>query len=233
MKDRGFSLFELLVVLILLSLSLALVAPSLSRFSRTVDLEGAAQKVSGILRNSRSEAVNKGKVYQVVFNSQSREVRVHSMEPSEEKDERKEGPVPEKTYLLPEGIQMKGDPTTSSPSASELSPIELFSGSLRLVRTSGEYTKAVNYARVKMEEVTVKPTMNEGIEEGEFDGASRWQVDVKRVDILPARIEKDFQPPEELFQVKIHVLWKSGTKERSTVLETYRTIKLEEEEKKS
>ena len=111
--------------------------------------------------------------------------------------------------------------------------LELFSGSLRLLRTSGEYTKAVNYARVKMEEVTVKPTMNEGIEEGEFDGVYRWQVDVKRMDILPARIETDFKPPVELFQVKLIVLWKSGTKERSTVLETYRTIKLEEEEKKS
>jgi general secretion pathway protein I len=111
--------------------------------------------------------------------------------------------------------------------------LELFSGSLRLLRTSGEYTKAVNYARVKMEEITVKPTVNEGIEEGEFDGAYRWQVDVKRVDILPARIETDFRPPVELFQVKLIVLWKSGTKERSTVLETYRTIKLEEEEKKS
>ena len=111
--------------------------------------------------------------------------------------------------------------------------IELFSGSLRLVRTSGEYTKAVNYARVKMEEITVKPTINEGIEEGEFDTAYRWQVDVKRVDILPPRIETDFKPPVELFQVKVHVFWKSGTKERSTVLETYRTIKLEEEEKKS
>jgi len=111
--------------------------------------------------------------------------------------------------------------------------IELFAGSLRLVRTSGEYTKAVNYARVKMEEITVKPTINEGIEEGEFDGTYRWQVDVKRVDVLPPRIETDFKPPVELFQVKVNVLWKSGTKERSTVLETYRTIKLEEEEKKS
>jgi general secretion pathway protein I len=111
--------------------------------------------------------------------------------------------------------------------------IELLSGSLRLVRTSGEYTKAVNYARVKMEEITVKPTMNEGIEEGEFDRAYRWQVDVKKVDILPARIETDFKPPVQLFQVKVNVLWKSGTQERSTVLETYRTIRLEEEEKES
>jgi general secretion pathway protein I len=111
--------------------------------------------------------------------------------------------------------------------------IELFSGSLRLVRASGEYTKALNYARAKMEEITVKPTINEGTEEGEFGGAYRWQVDVKKVDILPPRIETDFKPPVELFQVKLIVLWKSGTKERSTVLETYRTIKLEEEEQKS
>jgi len=81
------------------------------------------------------------------------------------------------------------------------------------------------------EEITVKPTMVEGSEHGDFDGTYHWQVDVKRMDLLPARIETDFKPPVELFQVKVHVLWKSGTKERSTVLETYRTIKLEEEEK--
>jgi len=34
--------------------------------------------------------------------------------------------------------------------------IELFSGGLRLGMTSEEYTKAVNYARVKMEEVLSK-----------------------------------------------------------------------------
>lgn len=111
--------------------------------------------------------------------------------------------------------------------------IELFSGGLRLVRASGEYTQAVNYGRVKMEEMTVKPTLNEGTEEGEFDGTYRWQVDVKRMDLLPAKIGTDFKPPVELYQVKIHVLWKSGLRERSTELETYRTIRLEEEEQKS
>jgi len=126
MKDKGFSLIELLVVLILLSLSLALVAPSLSQFLRTVELKGAAQKISAILRNSRSEAVNKGKVYQVVFNPQSREVSVHSIEPSEESDETRGSPVPERTYLLPEGIQIKGEPTTSSSPSSELLPIEFY-----------------------------------------------------------------------------------------------------------
>ncbi len=111
--------------------------------------------------------------------------------------------------------------------------IELFSGSLRLARFSGEYTKAANYARIKMEEIKMRPTLNEGREEGEFDGIYRWQVDAKRMDLLPARIETDFKPPFELYQVKIHVFWKSGKGERSTALETYRTIRLEEQEQKS
>lgn len=126
MRNKGFSLLELMVVLILLSLSIALVTPSLSRFSRTVELKGAAKKVSTILRYCRSEAVNKGQVYQVLFDSNSREVKVQTMESMEEKEEKKEEKVPPKTYLLPEGIQIKGDPLTSSPYASDLPMIEFY-----------------------------------------------------------------------------------------------------------
>jgi general secretion pathway protein I len=111
--------------------------------------------------------------------------------------------------------------------------IELFSGGLRLARTSAEYTKAINYARIKMEEMAVKQTIEEGTQEGEFDHTFRWQVETKKVDVLPIEKGIDFKPPTELFQVKVNVLWKSGSKERSTRLETYRTIKLEDEEKKS
>ncbi len=111
--------------------------------------------------------------------------------------------------------------------------IELFSGGLRSGRTSIEYTKAVNYARMKMEEIAVKQTMEEGSEEGEFDDTFRWQVETKRVDILPEKYKTDFKPPAELFQVKINILWKSGLKEKSTRIESYKTIRLEDVEKKS
>jgi general secretion pathway protein I len=111
--------------------------------------------------------------------------------------------------------------------------IELFSGGLRLARTSTEYTKAINYARMKMEEITVKQTIGEGSEEGEFDSTYRWQVETKRVDIIPVEKGIDFNPPVELFQVKINVLWKSGLKERSTGIESYKMIRSEDEEKKS
>jgi general secretion pathway protein I len=107
--------------------------------------------------------------------------------------------------------------------------IELFSGGLRLARTSMEYTKAVHYARTKMEEIGVKQTMEEGNEEGEFEDAFHWQVETKRVDLVPGEHGPDFKPPAELFQVKVIVLWKSGSKERSTGIESYKVIKSEYE----
>jgi len=111
--------------------------------------------------------------------------------------------------------------------------IELFSGGLRLARASMEYTKAVNYARTKMEEITMKPTVQEGTEEGESDDkAFRWQVGVKKVDLLSIDKSMDYKPPVELFQVKIDVFWKSGSKERSASLESLKAIKPQEDEKR-
>jgi len=111
--------------------------------------------------------------------------------------------------------------------------LELFSGGLRLGRASEEYTKAVNYARMKMEEMAVKPEVAEGVEEGSFDDTFRWQVEVKKVDLLPVEDKPDFKLPAHFFQVQINVIWKSGSKERSTRIESYRTIKPTDEEKKS
>jgi hypothetical protein len=111
--------------------------------------------------------------------------------------------------------------------------IELFSGGLRLARASMEYTKAVNFARAKLEEITVKPTVGEGTGEGESDDkAFRWQVVVKKVDLLSIDKSVDYKPPIELFQVKVDVFWRSGSKERSTSLESLKAIKPEEGEKK-
>ena len=111
--------------------------------------------------------------------------------------------------------------------------IELFSGGLRLARASMEYTKAVNYARTKMEEIAVKSAVQEGTGEGESDDKSfRWQVVMKKVDLLSIDKSMDYKPPIELYQVKIDVFWISGSKERSTSLESLKAIKPEEGEKK-
>lgn len=106
--------------------------------------------------------------------------------------------------------------------------IELFSGGLRLGRTSEEYTRAIGYARVKMEEIISKRNIQEGTDMGDFDKTFRWQVDVKKIDLLPVAKNldlKDVKPPVDLFLVRVDVLWTSGLKERSASLETYKTSK--------
>ena len=108
--------------------------------------------------------------------------------------------------------------------------IELFSGGLRLGRASEEYTKAVGLARMKMEEIALKEHVEEGNEVGEFDKDFRWQVGVKKVDLLPAEKITDYQPHVQLYQIKLNILWKSGSKERSAGIETYKTVQVEERE---
>ena len=111
--------------------------------------------------------------------------------------------------------------------------IELFAGGLRLARVSEEYTTAVNYGRIKMEEIAVSPKMEEGSEEGKFDETFHWQVGVKKVDVLPIEKRPEFKVPVELFQIQVKVIWKSGSRERSASVETYKTIRVEEDEKES
>ena len=111
--------------------------------------------------------------------------------------------------------------------------IELFSGGLRLRKTSEDYTKAIGYGRMKMEEIISQGNIEEGNNEGDFDKTFRWQVDIKKVDLLPPDKNPDLKLPVNLFQVKVNILWKSGSKERSASLETYKTSKSVESEQKS
>lgn len=126
MRNKGFSFIELMVVLVILSLSISLVTPSLSRFLRTVELKGAAKKVSGILRHGRSEAVNKGLVYQIFFNADLREIGVQSRESTKVKEEVKREELPKKVYSLPEGIQIRKVEVASPQYAADLPTIEFY-----------------------------------------------------------------------------------------------------------
>jgi general secretion pathway protein I len=111
--------------------------------------------------------------------------------------------------------------------------IELFSGGLRLGKTSEDYTKAVGYGRMKMEEIISQQNIEEGSDEGDFDKTFHWQVDIKKIDLLPADKPTDLKLPIDLFQVKVNILWKSGSKERSTILETYKTGKSGDSDQKT
>jgi general secretion pathway protein I len=103
--------------------------------------------------------------------------------------------------------------------------IELFSGGLRLGRISQEYTKAMNFASLKMEEIVTEGTIEPGEGEGEFNPIFRWRTGIEKVDILPYDKGTEFKPPVDLYRIRVNVLWKSGAKERSASLESYRVAK--------
>ena len=103
--------------------------------------------------------------------------------------------------------------------------MELFSGGLRLGRVSEEYTKAMNYASVKMEEIANQKTIEEGEDEGEFDKTYRWKIGIEKTDILPGDRGTEFKPPADFYHIRISVFWKSGSKDKSASLESYKTVK--------
>jgi len=127
---KGFTLIELLVVLTVLALGLVLAYPSFGRMSQTVELKAAAKKVSSILRYYRSEAVQKGRVFQVVFDVDTREIRVQAVEAEENKVEgeksEEKAPRGKERYLLPEGILLKEMKFPASQYPSDYPVIEFY-----------------------------------------------------------------------------------------------------------
>ena len=129
MNDKGFSLIEVIVVLLIIGLTIALVTPSLYRFSSTVELKASAKKISAILRYYRSEAINQGKVYQIFFDSDLNEVRVQPAASTEEKgeSEKKGENDAQKTYALPKGVHIKEVKVELTQYPSDLPTIEFYS----------------------------------------------------------------------------------------------------------
>lgn len=125
--QRGFSLIELVIVLALVGLSISLVTPSFSRFYDAVEIKAAAKKIAGVLRYTRAEAVQKGVVYQVLLDTEGRELRVEAVETAQNKDlERFEEKVVKRKVPLPEGIQVKDVQIASGQESSPLPAVEFY-----------------------------------------------------------------------------------------------------------
>ena len=108
MKRKGFSILELLLVLFIFSLSMALAAPSLSKFYKTAQLKTTTQRISAILRHSRSEAIHRGEIYQVLFDSYLKEVKIRSLRLSEaETEERKDQKRSIQTFSVPKWMDFR------------------------------------------------------------------------------------------------------------------------------
>ena len=67
---RGFTLLELVVVMLILTVMLAMVAPSLSGFGRGRQAEQAAANILALARWAREQAISDGRVYRLNFSPQ-------------------------------------------------------------------------------------------------------------------------------------------------------------------
>lgn len=98
---KGFSLIELAVVLVIISLLTALATPTFTRTLRRLEVRGASKRISAILRFCRSESVNRSKIYLVGIDANSNLLLIQSAEKEEEK------PITERSYPLPEEVRVE------------------------------------------------------------------------------------------------------------------------------
>lgn len=114
MKRRdtgGFTLLELIIVLIIIGIASALVVPRLVGGMGSLDVKAASGKVAASLRYARSQAVSQKVQYTAVFDLEHNRLTIMSShEGTDEKEERdarrEEEPagMQEKTYHLPERV---------------------------------------------------------------------------------------------------------------------------------
>lgn len=96
-RNGGFSLLELILVLLVVSLVMAIAYPSMSRGRTAFHLRAVARDVINALRVAREAAVTEQKSMQVVIDSRAQEVTVS--------DDVGEGA---RTYRLPDDIKVSG-----------------------------------------------------------------------------------------------------------------------------
>jgi len=101
MGSKGFTLLELVIVLIIISLLAMLVTPNLTRTMGHMEAKGAAKRIAAILRYCRSDAINKSRINLVNFDTASNLVSVYSV------DEEDAEPKAQRFYPLPGGVKME------------------------------------------------------------------------------------------------------------------------------
>ena len=115
MKSRdhnGFTLLELLVVLVLISILSALVAPRVGNSIRNMTLTGAAQKIAASLRYARSKAVSEKETYIAVLDLKNSSLSILTARGyAQGNAPKRSGDAKEKSsrlkiYDLPEGVQL-------------------------------------------------------------------------------------------------------------------------------
>ncbi|WP_319781375.1 GspH/FimT family pseudopilin [Oceanisphaera sp. IT1-181] len=88
---RGFTLLELVVVMVIAMLALSIVAPKFAALLPGVTLKTYSQQTASLLRMARSEAIAQAQATELVFDGQARQTRILGAE---------------QTYAWPKNIQL-------------------------------------------------------------------------------------------------------------------------------
>ena len=107
--SRGFTLFELLIVLIIISLVSALVAPRMIGHMTSINLRTATQKTAAVLKYARNLAASEKAVCIVVFDFDEQTLYIVQGENNQQKQnlDENEKKADSRTYDFPDGVTLE------------------------------------------------------------------------------------------------------------------------------
>ena len=114
-EPRGFTLFELLIVLVVISLMSAMVIPRLSGHLSKLELKTAAKRTAAVLRYARNKAATDKVIVSAAFDFENRKISVYAFPEfqkslykkdlsKKDKDSKVEPRITDTIYPLPDGI---------------------------------------------------------------------------------------------------------------------------------
>lgn len=98
--------------------------------------------------------------------------------------------------------------------------MQIFSGGLRNVGNSDDYSRALYLAESRLAALGVEQTLREGLMTGELDGRFRWQIQAQPY--LGASTSDEAQLKFMLYRVTVAVNWGDGAKARRLELSSLR-----------
>ncbi|MBW2369389.1 MAG: hypothetical protein JRH15_16085 [Deltaproteobacteria bacterium] len=89
--------------------------------------------------------------------------------------------------------------------------LQLFSGGLKVSKTSADYTRAVFHAREVMEALLIPDTMRIGEYSGDFRDGFNWKAGIERID---SEEELTFISSVDLIKINVDIMWRGRLKEK-------------------